>query len=178
MNRKTIIYLSIILFIFPFVPVVMATFIRLVGSVSGCSLAGDVCSLFGVNMGDMLKHWVSMSWGAIYWALLPMISGGLLTLFVLDNFRQRFLIGGVAPAVSLVAVILLPVFLVVFSAHDKCMINEGGVGDCVVWGTSMKDTFHTAMVAPWFVMFAVPISVMWIILVSVSAFFLGRYKKA
>ena len=53
-------------------------------------------------------------------------------------------------AVSLApASLLLPVLAVSSATYAGCAANEGGVGDCRLWGTSMGMSFHNAAVAPW-----------------------------
>jgi hypothetical protein len=44
--------------------------------------------------------------------------------------------------------LLLPVWLVGNTAYVGCAVSEGRVGDCVLWGTRMGDTFHAAATAP------------------------------
>jgi hypothetical protein len=69
------------------------------------------------------------------------------------RFWMVFLAAGLPPLAW-----LLPMTVVMQAAHAACMVNEGGVGDCVVWGTSMGMTFHAAPVVGWMAVLVFPAS--------------------
>jgi len=46
------------------------------------------------------------------------------------------------------ASLLLPVWLVGQTAYRGCAVSEAKIGDCVLWGAHMGETFHNAAIAP------------------------------
>jgi len=119
------------------------------GYVQGCAPSELACG--GAPIGEWLKSATSFSWQWAFGfapalALLMGLCGALL------GSIWRALIAALTP----LAAIVLPSVLVMSAAHETCMVNEGGVGDCVVWGVSMGDTFHTASIMVWVFLFAVP----------------------
>ncbi len=57
-----------------------------------------------------------------------------------------------------IAALVLPTLAVFASTYSGCAANEGGVGDCTLWGAEMGMAFHTAATAPWLLYDIVPYS--------------------
>jgi hypothetical protein len=59
-------------------------------------------------------------------------------------FARRFLLGALTLIVVPILSLMLPMLAVMFSSYDGCSVNEGGIGDCLLWGTNMGMAFHRA----------------------------------
>jgi hypothetical protein len=93
----------------------------------------------------------------------------------------RFLGGGLVVAIALIAVIVAPVILVMAIAPEACQINEGGVGDCSLYGVAQGMSTHSAAVAPWLLFFAVPAAiayaVVYLVVLSILAVIEARRQR-
>jgi hypothetical protein len=83
----------------------------------------------------------------IAWALptntLLMISVAVVAT-IAAFFAKRPLIGAIGLIIFPVAALILPMLAVFSAKYQGCMIDEAGVGDCVLWGARMGMSFHTA----------------------------------
>ncbi len=124
-------------------------------AVAGCRIdAAAPCLVAGLNLGETLKASLDAAW------MTPVTAGGLWLVALalvatiaahraFDSFIVRFLAGGVTVALTLLATIVAPVVLVIAIVHTGCQINEGGVGDCLLYGVAQGMSTHSAAVAPW-----------------------------
>lgn len=55
---------------------------------------------------------------------------------------------------------------------NGCVVNEGGVNPCIIWGADRGELLATLFVAGWFVFFTMPVGVMaflvWIMVLAVG----------
>lgn len=121
------------------------------GAILGCPTEAPGCA--GLPLGPWLKWSLDWAWlwavgGAAFPAIAVLIGG-----MIRVRFWMVFLAAGLPPLAW-----LLPMTVVMQAAHAACMVNEGGVGDCVVWGTSMGMTFHAAPVVGWMAVLVFPAS--------------------
>jgi hypothetical protein len=57
---------------------------------------------------------------------------------------RRFLLGALTLLVIPILSLVLPMIAVMTSTYDNCSVNEGGIGDCPLWGANMGMAFHRA----------------------------------
>ncbi|HEX2592982.1 MAG TPA: hypothetical protein VHL34_15895 [Rhizomicrobium sp.] len=57
---------------------------------------------------------------------------------------HRVLLGALTLVFAPVASLVLPMIAVFSATHAQCSVNEGGVGDCPLWGAHMGMAFHQA----------------------------------
>jgi len=121
--------------------------------VAGCAPGAETCGVFAPGM--LFKAALDMAW--FVGATIPLTIG----LTILAGLGA--VLGGhplkAALSVLLLPLValLLPVAAVWATAYgDSCMVNEGGVGDCVLWGEPMGASFHMAAVAPWLAFWYAP----------------------
>jgi len=134
---------------FALLPALAAWAVIGLGAALGCDPAGPGCR--GLPLAALLRLSLDLAWG---WAMgLGVVLGFAAALAaILLASLWRALVAGLLALVC----IALPIAAVAVAAHEDCMVNEGGVGDCVIWGGSMGETFHAAAVIPWFAILAVP----------------------
>src|SRR6185503_731807 len=57
---------------------------------------------------------------------------------------HRVLLGAITLIAVPVIALVLPMIAVFASTHEHCQVNDGGVGDCPLWGANMGMAFHQA----------------------------------
>lgn len=130
------------------VPVLLAWGVRAAFAVAGCNPEAATCFADPANaiMGSALKATLDIAWllGAT-----DFITLGLTTLAAMAAIiGLRPIHAALTVLIVPLASLLLPVWLVGQTAYAGCAVSEGRVGDCVLWGTHMGDTFHAAATAP------------------------------
>jgi hypothetical protein len=130
------------------VPVLAAWIIRGAFAVLGCEPAAAACLEDPANaiMGSALKATLDIAW---LMGTTDIVTLGLTTLAAMAAIiGLRPIHAGLTVLIVPLAALLLPVWLVSQTAYSGCAVSEGRVGDCVLWGTHMSDTFHAAATAP------------------------------
>jgi hypothetical protein len=105
-----------------------------------CAPGPDHCH--GMILGAGLRDTLDLAW------ILP--TNSLLLLIVAFTgaiaavIARRVLLGTLTLVAVPVIALLLPMIAVFSSTYDRCEVNEGGIGDCPLWGANMGMAFHQA----------------------------------
>ena len=167
-------------------PVLAALGLTGLATLGGCAVAQAApCRVAGFDIGLSLKSTLDMAWS------VPVAIGGLWPLALalvatlaahraFDGFGARFLFGGLVVAIALLATILAPMAFVFGIAPETCEINEGGVGDCVLYGVEQGMSTHSAAVAPWLLFILGPAALAYLVihLVILSIMAVMRARRA
>lgn len=105
-----------------------------------CAPAAATCS--GYPLGFALRQSLQIAW------LIPQNSLVLLALAfvaaIAAVIAHRVLLGALTLIVAPVLSLVLPMLAVFSATHAACQVNDGGVGDCPLWGDNMGLAFHQA----------------------------------
>ncbi len=105
-----------------------------------CNPGPQLCG--GLTLGAWLRQALEIAWA------LPTNSLVLLAIAftgaIAAVFARRFLLGALTLLVVPILASVLPMIAVLMSTYDNCPVNEGGVGDCPLWGANMGMAFHHA----------------------------------
>lgn len=105
-----------------------------------CAPATAACG--GYPLGFALRQALQVAW------MIPQNSLVLLVLAfvaaIAAVIARRVLLGALTLIVMPVLSLLLPTIAVFSATHADCPVNEGGVGDCPLWGDKMGMAFHQA----------------------------------
>ena len=141
------------------VPAAVAWIFRGVGYALHCAPQAATCipAPFTGMLGFALKGTLDLAW--FVGATPPMTLGltvftGLAAVVAAHPARAA----GTMFAAPLMA-LLLPVGLVGVSTYEGCIVNENGLGNCVLWGANMGMTFHRAAIAPELIYSYTPLAV-------------------
>jgi len=129
-------------------PVTAAWLVRGGFALGGCEPAAAACFTDPINMimGNAFKATLNIAW---MMGTTDIVTLGLTTLAAMAAIiGLRPVHSALTVLVVPLASLLLPVWLVGKTAYAGCKVSEGQVGDCVLWGTNMGDTFHMAATAP------------------------------
>jgi hypothetical protein len=129
-------------------PVTAAWIVRGIFAVAGCEPAAAACMSDPANaiLAAAFKATLDIAW---LMGSMPELTLGLTTLAtVAAIIGLRPIHAAVTVLVVPLAALLLPVWLVGSTAYPGCAVNEAQVGDCILWGAHMGDTFHNAAIAP------------------------------
>lgn len=136
-------------------PSLLVWAVRGAGFAIGCQPGPEMCH--GLPLGEGLRDTLDLAWMlasnenvvlfagigaaiAALWARLPLLA---------------FLSALSLPPAAL----LLPAFAVFSATYHGCALNEGGIGDCQLWGAHMGTSFHQATMAEWGLDILLPYSV-------------------
>lgn len=121
-------------------PALIGWLLRLTVFATGCHAGADACVDEGIS--EALRILLSLSWavaGSIFWLLFFAFLAALAAFF-----RRKPLTGTLSFFLLPLVASVLPLMLVYVTRYDGCQINPDGVGDCVLWGTRMGWSFHSA----------------------------------
>lgn len=105
-----------------------------------CAPGPDKCH--GMTLGAGLRDTLELAWALPSNSLvLLVIAFGAAIAAVID---RRVLLGAITLVAVPVIALLLPMIAVFTSTYQNCPVNEGGVGDCPLWGANMGMAFHLA----------------------------------
>lgn len=162
--------MALLVLVLPLLPTLAAGLVALAARQAGCARAGGACPVLGLDAGSTIRGLLDAAWS------VPIaISGGLLAVWAVvatilwwravDGFFARFATGGLLVATGAIATIVAPVTLVLTLADGvpNCLVNEGGVGDCVIHGVAQGSSFHTAAVAPWLLYLYLPAALAYVV---------------
>jgi hypothetical protein len=129
-------------------PVLFAWLVRGAFAVAGCDPSATACFADPANAiaGSALKATLDIAWMV---GATDIVTLGLTTLAAMAAIiGLRPVHAALTVLIVPLAALLMPVWLVGQTAYAGCAVSEGRVGDCVLWGTHMGDTFHQAAIAP------------------------------
>ncbi len=152
----------IVLFVAPFIPELLIRLIAALAQAKGCSAADtSPCALGPLDAGFLIAVMLTLG----VWRALGFAFGGVLVwLFaclVAMSHMWRGLFLRLFGAFILTSVASLLPYLAPMMAmddlrHAGCQPNEGGVGICMLFGTSLGDAPHLAVTAGWLVLIGLP----------------------
>ena len=129
-------------------PVTAAWLFRGVFAVAGCEPSAAPCLGDPANaiLGSAMKGTLDIAWMV---GSTDIVTLGLTTLAAMAAIiGLRPVYAALTVLIAPLASLLLPVLLVGKTTYAGCAVSEGHVGDCVLWGMHMGDTFHSAASAP------------------------------
>lgn len=129
-------------------PVLAAWLIRGGFAIAGCEPAAAACLDDPANAigSSALKATLDIAW---LMGSTDIVTLGLTTLAAMAAIiGLRPIHAALTVLIVPLAALLLPVWLVGQTAYNGCAVSEGRVGDCILWGAHMGDTFHAAATAP------------------------------
>jgi hypothetical protein len=122
------------------VPSLLVWAVRGMAYAMHCAPGPDICN--NLPLGRGMHDTLLLAW------VLPTNSLILLVLAftaaIAAIFARRFLLGALTLIVVPILSLVLPMIAVMTSTYDNCSVNDGGVGDCVLWGANMGLAFHRA----------------------------------
>src|SRR5262249_2275808 len=130
------------------VPVAAAWAIRGGFAIAGCTPTASACLADPANniMSQAFKTMLDIAW---------MIGANDMVALSLTTLAAIAAIIGLRPVWAALTVLiaphatlLLPVWLVMKTTYSGCAVSEAHIGDCVLWGQHMGDSFHNAAIAP------------------------------
>jgi hypothetical protein len=95
-----------------------------------------------MTLGAGLRDTLGIAWALPTNSLLLLIIA--FTAAIAAVCAHRVLLGALTLIAVPIIALLLPMLAVFSATYDKCPVNEGGVGDCPLWGANMGMTFHQA----------------------------------
>jgi hypothetical protein len=95
-----------------------------------------------MTLGAGLRDALELAWALPTNSLILLVLA--FTAAVSAVCAKRVLLGTITLLGVPVLALLLPMIAVIVSLHDGCQVNDGGVGDCPLWGANMGMAFHTA----------------------------------
>jgi hypothetical protein len=96
----------------------------------------------GMTLGAGLRDTLNLAWALPGNSLLLLVIA--FTAAVAAVIARRPLLGAMTLIVVPVLALVLPTIAVFSSTYDNCPVNDGGIGDCPLWGTNMGMAFHLA----------------------------------
>lgn len=135
-----------------------------VARAAGCRPGGsERCAPFGIDLGDALRVTLDLAWGFVSTAPLILLAIGVGLIAVRFGFSARWhrlLLGSALVLFMPLAALAFPLAAVVAGGHAGCVINEGGLGECVIYGVEMGFAYHAAAIAPWLVFLYLPAGIL------------------
>jgi len=126
------------------VPSLAAWILRAIAFAEGCTPGPKLCH--GMPLGLFLRDALAVAWAIPADTLLLVTVAVAATIAGL--FAKRPLTSAACLLIMPVASLVLPMVAVVSARYDGCTVDESGVGDCMLWGTNMGMSFHTAAQVP------------------------------
>ncbi len=126
------------------VPALLVWIVRGVAFAESCAPGPSLCQ--GLPFGLGLEDALDLAWA------LPTNTALLITIAVAATIAgiiaKRPFLAAASLLILPVASLVLPMIAVTSAHYDGCVIDESGVGDCVLWGAKMGMSFHTAAQVP------------------------------
>ena len=155
-------------------PAIAVWAIRTVGYAQSCMPGPDLCR--GIALGNFLRNALALAW------VLPTNTLLLMTVSVAATiagiFARRPLAAAICLLVLPIAAMVLPMLAVTSARYDGCSIDESGVGDCVLWGSNMGMTFHTAALVPGLIYDFAPYSFALALMLGLLGWFFSQPRPA
>jgi hypothetical protein len=154
----------LLLVLLPLLPEILILAVSAAGSLAGCLPGSDqACAAGPVHASDLLAlsllvaSWVAIGFGfgvAAFWlaACYLAISRGW------QGLAPRLVIALVVSLAFAALPYLGPMFSILPLVNPRCLPNEGGVGDCMIYGGEVGDAAHSAIVLPWMMFLGAPIA--------------------
>lgn len=120
-------------------PPLMAWIVRAAAFADACRPGPEACNL---PFGAALRVFLNLSWA--FSAHLGLLVSVSLIATLAAFCKRKPLFGTLSFFLLPMIALALPMLAVFVSRYDGCEINPDGVGDCVLWGTRMGMSFHTA----------------------------------
>lgn len=122
------------------VPSLLVWVVRATAFALHCAPGPDRCH--GMVLGAGLRNTLELAWMLPANSLLLLVIA--FTAAIAAVVARRVLLGAITLVAVPIIALLLPMMAVFSATHDRCEINEGGVGDCPLWGATMGMAFHQA----------------------------------
>lgn len=126
------------------IPSILVWVTRGVAFAESCVPGPKLCH--GLPIGVGLRDTLALAWA------LPTDTLLLVTVAVAATiagiFARRPLTAAACLLLLPVASLVLPMVAVASAHYDGCTVDESGVGNCLLWGTNMGMSFHTAAQVP------------------------------
>lgn len=133
-------------------PSVLVWAVRATAVALACAPGPGVCH--GVTLGGGLRDTLNLAWligtNTVFLVLLGVAAA------ITALFARRPLLAGLSALLLPISALVLPTLAVLASGYKGCAVNEGGIGNCKLWGAHMGMSFHYAAVAPWLLYDIVP----------------------
>jgi hypothetical protein len=105
-----------------------------------CAPGPDRCH--GIVLGAGLRDALNLAWTLPTNSLVLLIVA--FSAAIAAVVARRVLLGALTLVAVPVIALLLPMIAVFSATYKNCEVNEGGVGDCPLWGANMGMAFHQA----------------------------------
>src|SRR5437868_5031447 len=105
-----------------------------------CAPGPQLCN--NMTLGAGLRDALELAWALPMNSLLLLIIA--FTAAIAAVFARRVLLGAITLIAVPIIALLLPMLAVFNSTYSECQVNDGGVGDCPLWGANMGMAFHQA----------------------------------
>lgn len=126
-------------------PSVLVWIVRATALVLQCAPGPGACH--GMALGGGLRDTLNLAWALGTNSLLLFLLGIAAAIAAL--FARQPLLAAMSVLLLPIAALVLPTLAVFATTSSGCAPNEGGVGECRLWGANMGTAFHTAAAAPW-----------------------------
>jgi hypothetical protein len=155
-------------------PSLLVWVVRATALALACTPGPGLCH--GIALGGGLRDTLNLAW-------LTGTNAGFLVLLgiaaaIAALFARRPLVAALSALVLPISALVLPTLAVFASSYNGCAVNEGGVGDCTLWGAQMGMSFHTAAMAPWLLYDIVPYAFAAAIMLGLIGWMFCREKAA
>ncbi len=155
-------------------PSAIVWIVRGIGYATHCAPGPESCHV--TVLGEALRYALSLAWQ------LPSNSLLLITVAVAATvagfFARRPLAAALCLLILPVAALVLPMLAVYSAMYPGCDVNVDGVGDCVLWGSKMGMSFHTAASAPWIIYGFAPYSFALALMLGLLGWFFSQPRPA
>ena len=133
-------------------PSLLVWIVRATALALQCAPGPGACH--GMALGGGLRDTLNLAWTLGTNSLLLIVLGIAAAIAAL--FARQPLLAAMSVLLLPIAALVLPTLAVFTTAYSGCAANEGGIGDCKLWGAEMGMAFHTAATAPWLLYNIVP----------------------
>jgi hypothetical protein len=133
-------------------PSLLVWIVRATALALQCAPGPGACH--GMALGGGLRDTLNLAWTLGTHSALLVFLGIAAAIAAL--FARQPLLAAMSVLLLPIAALVLPTLAVFVSAYSGCAANEGGIGDCRLWGAEMGMTFHNAAMAPWLLYDIVP----------------------
>ena len=155
-------------------PSLLVWIVRATALALACAPGPQPCH--GIALGGGLRDTLNLAWlGGTNTSFLVLLG---IAAAITALCARRPLMAALSALVLPICALVLPTLAVFASTYNGCAVNEGGVGDCRLWGAQMGMSFHTAAMAPWLLYDIVPYAFAAAIMLGLIGWMFCREKTA
>lgn len=128
----------------------------------------------GIALGAGFRDTLSLSW--LLGTNTPVMIAIALVASIAALIARRPLLAAATLLLLPLTTLILPMLAVASATYPGCTIDEGGVGDCTLWGAQMGMAFHDAASVTWLIYGFAPYTFSLALMIGVVGLFLARMR--